>query len=1437
MSGNTGGFRPDETPYVQQFTVDNGIEVLGSRESNELWIATGWDTDGSKKEVYGRQYIAKPSGYNYSPGAHIATVQALNGTYPDHGRAVDGYYYVKGAIINSSPKFLAWIMNTSYLGLNSSPAQFYLSARDDDGDDLTYTASVGSVSKIVTVDSGTAWYPSFSTAELQEGVWPVTFTVSDGYGGSSTEKGGSIIVDKTPPQPPSILLTGGADWQRGNKTVTITDGSDTGGSGVKETQYRINNGNWTVYTAPFTLSDEGQTVYARTLDKADNVSAEVSSDSKIDKTPPTAPLIHTNPQEDTFGDVEISITPGTDTLSGIKQTEYRVGSSSGWQIYTGPFVISAEGENQVFARSIDHAGNISVIVSGTSVIDRTPPTAPSITLSTDSYTQDEVQFTVSGSTDARSFRYEYKIDHGSYSAGEQETIAKDGLTLITARAVDAAGNTSTETTKTVRIDKKEPVIRINPSQRGWSADPVTATIQYEDDGSGVNPDRRYYKVTSSQEEPDSWELASSNSFQVNITQEGIWYIHAKVEDNVGNSTVASSSAIRLQQSPIAPELSVQSIGLNQAVLQWTLPNGNSYTDGYVYTLHNLTNGQTMRVTYPGDQVEDTSLSAGTNYEYELSVQNHVGEAVSEKIHLLTLPAAPTNLTLKPVERDATQMTASFDPVQSAQQYRIVAYNMATQQEVYNQSVTDNVYQPVLNLQAGTMYNVAISAINETGEGAATNQSILTLPAIPGGFKSVSIGENHVDLAWHTVTSATYYVLEREDTPVSEAVYEAFLDTGLSSGTAYHYGISAVNPTGTGAYSYLDVLTLPGMVNGLQVVKARRNEMLIAWDRVRGASGYKIIVNGVQEYHMDAEDLETTIPDLPAGTPAHISIQAFNSSGFGVTADTYGLTLPEQVEELNVIDIQEQSAILSWTLVYGASKYEVTINGQSYTMSDVSSAVYGLKAGKQYSFSVTAGNTSGWGEVNKGKFLTLPSQVVGFSVEQPEDKGFILSWEPVNSAVQYIIYQGEEELGRTTEPRLKIVDLQPGTNYEFRVVAVNSTGKGKAGIFIWRTNPSAIQQGDAWITDITTHSAAAEWKEVPGADYYRVYLDDELLGDTTELNYAFEGFSSSEVHEVKVEPVNSSGSGAASSVTFETLPDGSFSVEAKPQHTSITITVNDTKPSDVIVISYKGEVIYKGKDTAFTWEPVKSGTVYDIEIWTENSSGVKSEAHVVSIRTLSRSNPLTPANEAPINEIIPPVIPKPMPVVEESSIPVQTDKVVFKDIDRVFNRDKIQELVNRGILKGTSDTTFEPYREVTRAEFTSMLVRALKLPEEPNVQLSFEDLEDDGWYIPELKTAIKHVVARGFSDTVFAPDRLISREQASKMLGNVVQPEKSVGFQEFYQDEQVIAEWAKTEVLGLTRESLLQGYPDGSFRPKQPVTRAEAAEMIFNLLQDKSSRGF
>lgn len=1444
---NTSGFREikltlEEGPYADDYTPPTAPTLTISPSTYTSGNVTATISGGSDYDSGIKKYQYKLSGattQDWTDGSSV--VISADGQTRVTARAVD-----KNNNLGAETTGVAFIDKTA-----PNPPTITLSASSYVNSDITVTMTPGSDNG--TIKSGVKGVQymlsgATSTSGLMqsykdplkisaEGITTITARTIDNVGNLSGNVTVYAYIDKTAPNAPTMTLSNPA-YSNGPKQVTIASGADSGGSGVQKSQYKIgSSGQWTDYSSPITVA-QNTAVYGRTLDNAGNVSAEASVNTNIDVTAPSAPGINLDPAHDTNGNVTVSLTHGSDEMSGVKQSEYKIGAGS-WQVYTTPFIVTEEGQTSVFARTIDKAGNISSISSAVAVIDRTAPSAPEIVVSTDQYTKDDVDFTISGSQDARNVHYEYKLNSGSFQDGDSGTVTDSGVTVITARAVDAAGNTSSEITKTVYLDKEAPGITMTPAVRNWSDEDIVVNIRYGDGGSGVDPNRRYYKVTNSPDEPSSWDVASGNSIDVTITEEGTWYIHAKVDDMVGNSQSSTSSPLRLQKQPEAPVLSVLSVNEKEATLTWTLPGGTTLTDGYQYTLRNITSGKSWTVSYPTDQVVDTTLSAGSTYEYELTVKNHVGTATSNIVSMLTLPAAPTNLRLMPVDRDASQLVTSFDAVESATAYRLKAYNMATQTEVYNQTVTDSVYQPVFNLEPGTMYDIAVSAINDTGEGAATHQSFLSLPDEPGGFNSVRIQETSVQLSWNDVSTATYYDLERDGYSVYQDVYTSFEDTGLQPGTEHDYRVSAVNTTGGGDYSRLSLITLPDKVTGFRVTDASTHDISLSWVPVRGASGYKINLNDKEDFWIDG-DTQTTITDLPAGTPAKFVIQAYNASGFGVTEAVYGLTIPDKPANVSVTDIGERSALISWDPTFGATKYKITLDGKDYIVSEPQLRIGTLEGGTTYSFTVASGNMSGFGPSIASGFLTLPPQVRGITAEKPRDRSLTLAWDPAKSATGYVIRERAGELGSAQGTTFDVAGLTPGMNYQFTIAAINETGVGAPSTFVWRALPSDVEEGDAWIEDITVDGARAVWKEVYGADYYRVYLDGELLEETTDLKHSFSGLESSSEHAVMIQPVNSTGEGEAYLLSFVTLPDSDYTVASTSTTNSITITWEGVKLNDtlVIAVSGTGEEIYRGKgESSYTWESLHSGRTYHFDIWTENSDGVASEVKKISERTKSKNvSVIGNKDENNPNLVITlPELTEETPVADATDAANNGDSIPnFIDIDRTFSRDKIRALAAEGIIEGTSENTFEPYREVTRAEFASLIVRALGLPEEPTTELTFTDISNDGWYIDELQTAIHYVVARGFSKEIFAPDVLISREQASKMIGNAVNDIPAETIEGFYSDEDGIAEWAKTEVLGLTQESLLQGYPDGSFRPKQNVTRAEAAEMIYNMYQDIKS---
>lgn len=163
---------------------------------------------------------------------------------------------------------------------------------------------------------------------------------------------------------------------------------------------------------------------------------------------------------------------------------------------------------------------------------------------------------------------------------------------------------------------------------------------------------------------------------------------------------------------------------------------------------------------------------------------------------------------------------------------------------------------------------------------------------------------------------------------------------------------------------------------------------------------------------------------------------------------------------------------------------------------------------------------------------------------------------------------------------------------------------------------------------------------------------------------------------------------------------------------------------------------------------------------------------------------------------------------------------------------VDALHERGVVSLYPLPRFEPEAQVTRMEFAVMVARALRLPAAEE-QAPFTDVAVmPQWALPEVAAAVKAGIIKGMPDGSFAPDRLVTRAEMAAMLtralawaGLEVKPEAPE-----FADQAEIPDWAVEPVAAAVRHGLIKGYPDGTFRPGSPTTRAEAATMVHRLLQ-------
>ena len=160
---------------------------------------------------------------------------------------------------------------------------------------------------------------------------------------------------------------------------------------------------------------------------------------------------------------------------------------------------------------------------------------------------------------------------------------------------------------------------------------------------------------------------------------------------------------------------------------------------------------------------------------------------------------------------------------------------------------------------------------------------------------------------------------------------------------------------------------------------------------------------------------------------------------------------------------------------------------------------------------------------------------------------------------------------------------------------------------------------------------------------------------------------------------------------------------------------------------------------------------------------------------------------------------------------------------------IEYLTKINMIKGYDDNTFKPFKNISRAEFISILARKY-LPNESYPQ-SFSDVETGSWYFDYIENAFNNGIIKGKDNDIFAPDANISRQDIAVILfrlAGFIGREISGTAAEFADDPD-IASYAKDAVYALKSAGIINGYENGKFNPNASATRAEAAQMIYNFI--------
>ena len=177
----------------------------------------------------------------------------------------------------------------------------------------------------------------------------------------------------------------------------------------------------------------------------------------------------------------------------------------------------------------------------------------------------------------------------------------------------------------------------------------------------------------------------------------------------------------------------------------------------------------------------------------------------------------------------------------------------------------------------------------------------------------------------------------------------------------------------------------------------------------------------------------------------------------------------------------------------------------------------------------------------------------------------------------------------------------------------------------------------------------------------------------------------------------------------------------------------------------------------------------------------------------------------------------------------TEETTFADVPAGhWAAEAIDYLKSVGAVNGKTETEFDPDGSVTRAEFTKMLVSLIDA-EAAATGVEFADCPADAWYTPYVAKAVAMGLVNGVSDTEFAPNSTISREDVCTIIGRFLNITAEIEDKELtFTDAADVAEYAARYVAYMAELGIVNGYADGSFGPKASITRAESAKVLYGL---------
>jgi len=173
---------------------------------------------------------------------------------------------------------------------------------------------------------------------------------------------------------------------------------------------------------------------------------------------------------------------------------------------------------------------------------------------------------------------------------------------------------------------------------------------------------------------------------------------------------------------------------------------------------------------------------------------------------------------------------------------------------------------------------------------------------------------------------------------------------------------------------------------------------------------------------------------------------------------------------------------------------------------------------------------------------------------------------------------------------------------------------------------------------------------------------------------------------------------------------------------------------------------------------------------------------------------------------------------------------FSDLMGHWAEEPIERWATRGLVAGYPGGTFQPNREISRAEFVALVNRAFIKSVDCDVDAGFTDVPAGKWYSVDIAAAKAAGYISGYTDGTFGPNRTITRQEAASVLTRLLKLEPGGNNLSGFHDALAIPAWSRGSLAAVVEKGIMRGMPDGCLYPLKSLTRAEAVVLLDRALQ-------